>query len=158
MKNLTPSQVLLCKPHSERLFFFKCEGTYKDTLYFKEFLVNLFFVKKKAINHSYIIFLSFQPSALQIVSSNSPSIRPTCSKSNLVESTDEESQASSVHPWPETSSSSSVSPDTQALNLCVASTSRGDQPSRDDEGQPMVCMICEDRATGLHYGIITCEG
>ena len=23
---------------------------------------------------------------------------------------------------------------------------------------PMVCMICEDKATGLHYGIITCEG
>ncbi|KAK2719205.1 hormone receptor 4-like isoform X3 [Artemia franciscana] len=23
---------------------------------------------------------------------------------------------------------------------------------------PLVCMICEDRATGLHYGIITCEG
>nr|UUJ74943.1 HR4 [Lepeophtheirus salmonis] len=24
--------------------------------------------------------------------------------------------------------------------------------------QSLVCMICEDRATGLHYGIITCEG
>lgn len=22
----------------------------------------------------------------------------------------------------------------------------------------MICMICEDKATGLHYGIITCEG
>lgn len=28
----------------------------------------------------------------------------------------------------------------------------------DDYEQPMICMICEDRATGLHYGIITCEG
>ncbi|XP_045605082.2 hormone receptor 4 isoform X2 [Procambarus clarkii] len=28
----------------------------------------------------------------------------------------------------------------------------------DEEDQPMICMICEDRATGLHYGIITCEG
>lgn len=28
----------------------------------------------------------------------------------------------------------------------------------DDEEQPMICMICEDKATGLHYGIITCEG
>lgn len=28
----------------------------------------------------------------------------------------------------------------------------------EDEDQPMICMICEDRATGLHYGIITCEG
>ena len=27
-----------------------------------------------------------------------------------------------------------------------------------DSQQPMICMICEDRATGLHYGIITCEG
>ena len=28
----------------------------------------------------------------------------------------------------------------------------------EEEDQPMICMICEDRATGLHYGIITCEG
>ncbi|XP_050420138.1 hormone receptor 4 isoform X1 [Adelges cooleyi] len=28
----------------------------------------------------------------------------------------------------------------------------------DEQDQPMVCMICDDRATGLHYGIITCEG
>lgn len=28
----------------------------------------------------------------------------------------------------------------------------------EDEDQPMICMICEDKATGLHYGIITCEG
>jgi len=28
----------------------------------------------------------------------------------------------------------------------------------DDDEQPMICMICEDKATGLHYGIITCEG
>ena len=27
-----------------------------------------------------------------------------------------------------------------------------------DSNQQMICMICEDRATGLHYGIITCEG
>lgn len=27
-----------------------------------------------------------------------------------------------------------------------------------EEDQPMICMICEDKATGLHYGIITCEG
>nr|UYH70452.1 nuclear receptor 4 [Locusta migratoria] len=29
---------------------------------------------------------------------------------------------------------------------------------QDDDEQPMICMICEDKATGLHYGIITCEG
>ncbi|CAL4112823.1 unnamed protein product [Meganyctiphanes norvegica] len=28
----------------------------------------------------------------------------------------------------------------------------------DEDDTPMICMICEDRATGLHYGIITCEG
>lgn len=31
-------------------------------------------------------------------------------------------------------------------------------PTVDDDEQPLVCMICEDKATGLHYGIITCEG
>ena len=29
-------------------------------------------------------------------------------------------------------------------------------PSNDDEQK--ICFICEDKATGLHYGIITCEG
>uniref|UniRef100_A0A6P7FEC7 Hormone receptor 4-like isoform X2 n=1 Tax=Diabrotica virgifera virgifera TaxID=50390 RepID=A0A6P7FEC7_DIAVI len=29
---------------------------------------------------------------------------------------------------------------------------------QEEEEQPMICMICEDKATGLHYGIITCEG
>ena len=28
----------------------------------------------------------------------------------------------------------------------------------EEDEQPMICMICEDKATGLHYGIITCEG
>ncbi|XP_066985760.1 hormone receptor 4 isoform X4 [Macrobrachium rosenbergii] len=32
------------------------------------------------------------------------------------------------------------------------------QTEDDEDDQPMICMICEDRATGLHYGIITCEG
>lgn len=31
-------------------------------------------------------------------------------------------------------------------------------PPPDEDDQPMICMICEDKATGLHYGIITCEG
>lgn len=52
----------------------------------------------------------------------------------------------------------------QALNLSwpPAPWLRNGEPTRqeeaDDEDQPMVCMICEDKATGLHYGIITCEG
>ncbi|KAL1132017.1 hypothetical protein AAG570_011627, partial [Ranatra chinensis] len=32
------------------------------------------------------------------------------------------------------------------------------EEANDEEEQPMICMICEDKATGLHYGIITCEG
>jgi nuclear receptor subfamily 6 group A len=32
------------------------------------------------------------------------------------------------------------------------------QDDQEEEEQPMICMICEDKATGLHYGIITCEG
>lgn len=38
-------------------------------------------------------------------------------------------------------------------------TETGQQdPPPDEDEQPLVCMICEDKATGLHYGIITCEG
>ena len=33
---------------------------------------------------------------------------------------------------------------------------RPNQVAEDEE--PLLCNICEDRATGLHYGIITCEG
>lgn len=33
-----------------------------------------------------------------------------------------------------------------------------DEMHHDEDDQPLVCMICEDKATGLHYGIITCEG
>ena len=32
------------------------------------------------------------------------------------------------------------------------------QEDQEEDEQPMICMICEDKATGLHYGIITCEG
>lgn len=49
-----------------------------------------------------------------------------------------------------------------ARNTCVdTAVPTPSQPAtidEDDEDQPMICMICEDRATGLHYGIITCEG
>ncbi|EEB12648.1 orphan nuclear receptor nr6a1, putative [Pediculus humanus corporis] len=64
-----------------------------------------------------------------------------------------------------------VSQQNQALNLALPP---GDWPrdgrpqgitiigepkhDPEDDEQPMICMICEDRATGLHYGIITCEG
>lgn len=31
-------------------------------------------------------------------------------------------------------------------------------PAADDPGDQRTCLICGDRATGLHYGIISCEG
>ena len=54
-------------------------------------------------------------------------------------------------------------PDSQALNLSTDSPWGGKNGvlglgEEDEEEPPMVCMICEDKATGLHYGIITCEG
>ncbi|XP_037079545.1 hormone receptor 4-like [Pollicipes pollicipes] len=54
---------------------------------------------------------------------------------------------------------------TQALNLTTSWSQRtGPEPSTstqhydDNDEHPMICMICDDKATGLHYGIITCEG
>lgn len=55
----------------------------------------------------------------------------------------------------------------QALNLALAPSvwprdgkmmSGDHRPDPEEDDQPMICMICEDKATGLHYGIITCEG
>lgn len=43
----------------------------------------------------------------------------------------------------------------KSQGITVIGESRHDP---EDDEQPMICMICEDRATGLHYGIITCEG
>ncbi|GFN82738.1 nuclear receptor subfamily 6 group a member 1-a [Plakobranchus ocellatus] len=37
---------------------------------------------------------------------------------------------------------------------CLAETKAEDSDSED----PLVCAICNDKATGLHYGIVTCEG
>ncbi|XP_043213532.1 hormone receptor 4-like isoform X2 [Amphibalanus amphitrite] len=54
---------------------------------------------------------------------------------------------------------------TQALNLTTSWAQRSaPEPSTsmqhydDNDEHPMICMICDDKATGLHYGIITCEG
>lgn len=44
------------------------------------------------------------------------------------------------------------------LGLGEASASHEAPEQGEEEEQPMICMICEDKATGLHYGIITCEG
>jgi len=55
--------------------------------------------------------------------------------------------ASSIHLW---------------SNAALEGNSPVPRPSNslphDEDDQPMMCMICEDKATGLHYGIITCEG
>ncbi|XP_014251568.1 hormone receptor 4-like isoform X2 [Cimex lectularius] len=45
-----------------------------------------------------------------------------------------------------------------ALNLSWAKQQPTKPDDHEDDEQPMICMICEDKATGLHYGIITCEG
>lgn len=45
----------------------------------------------------------------------------------------------------------------QSTLATPAAPSLPPQEHEEDE-TPMICMICEDKATGLHYGIITCEG
>jgi hypothetical protein len=52
-----------------------------------------------------------------------------------------------------TSSASAMSGVVSAMEVMS-----GHASTNSTSGQAMVCMICEDRATGLHYGIITCEG
>jgi hypothetical protein len=41
-----------------------------------------------------------------------------------------------------------------------ASKSSSESPTDDNtpDKEHELCAICNDRATGLHYGIITCEG
>lgn len=49
-------------------------------------------------------------------------------------------------------------PDTVLENIVSFPQELLDDLPPDEDEQPLVCMICEDKATGLHYGIITCEG
>ncbi|CAG9769351.1 unnamed protein product [Ceutorhynchus assimilis] len=50
-------------------------------------------------------------------------------------------------------------PDLRLVGLGLeTSTGNEQQEQGEEEETPMICMICEDKATGLHYGIITCEG
>lgn len=47
----------------------------------------------------------------------------------------------------------------QSLQTLTPPTASPMPPQEHEEDEtPMICMICEDKATGLHYGIITCEG
>ncbi|XP_076028781.1 uncharacterized protein LOC143017784 isoform X3 [Oratosquilla oratoria] len=45
-----------------------------------------------------------------------------------------------------------------ATTTTTTTSSYSHTGGEEEDEQPMICMICEDRATGLHYGIITCEG
>ncbi|ODN02804.1 Hormone receptor 4, partial [Orchesella cincta] len=56
------------------------------------------------------------------------------------------------------SSGSSNTTNGSMTNIMGNGATNGHTADDDDYEQPMICMICEDRATGLHYGIITCEG
>ncbi|XP_018008061.1 hormone receptor 4 isoform X2 [Hyalella azteca] len=50
----------------------------------------------------------------------------------------------------------SPSPPNMSLSLC--GNDRRPVLQDEEEDETLICMICEDNATGLHYGIITCEG
>lgn len=45
----------------------------------------------------------------------------------------------------------------EPCNSMLDNDMKGMEADSDNE-EPMICAICNDRATGLHYGIITCEG
>ncbi|CAG2103421.1 unnamed protein product [Medioppia subpectinata] len=86
-------------------------------------------------------------------SSNSPSSTSTTPQPDSQSATPavvhSSSLSSSVHDIVECRNASRVTSD----QLVIQTLSQ-----EMDSNQPMICMICEDRATGLHYGIITCEG
>lgn len=47
------------------------------------------------------------------------------------------------------------------MDICgehPSSPGRSQQFHHENDEESLVCMICSDNATGLHYGIITCEG
>lgn len=59
-----------------------------------------------------------------------------------------------ITPWPHFLKNNG---DVSSLAKLLPSSHHNEDGNDEDE-QPMICMICEDKATGLHYGIITCEG
>ncbi len=52
------------------------------------------------------------------------------------------------------------SPQTDASSTASGLDSQGvsEESNSDEDESLMLCSICADKATGLHYGIITCEG
>ena len=87
------------------------------------------------------------------------------------------SEISRLQPLPQSRVGSSSGPDKRSIDMAelwkgnIEQLPAHAQPSEsyfnnneptnrmiEEDDQPMICMICEDKATGLHYGIITCEG
>lgn len=66
----------------------------------------------------------------------------------------------SNQPWVRNGAAVKSEAVTQSMHSQSLATPTATLPSQEHEEDetPMICMICEDKATGLHYGIITCEG
>ena len=100
--------------------------------------------------------------SLRLIHATSSS--PTCTASTITPS----NQLSTTVLKPVTNDVTTVSNESDGSSSSpingASNTVNGNSPSNsnglplDADNQPMICMICEDRATGLHYGIITCEG
>lgn len=101
-------------------------------------LVNL----QHHLSSSRVLQLKFEP--MEHSSSENRSHLATCM-----------SQCLDLRTSSSTSSSSSSSTDSNNTDLNAAACIDGLSM---DDSQPQICMICDDKATGLHYGIITCEG
>lgn len=89
----------------------------------------------------------------------------TCGPGNEVEASGSPSSSNAVCLYPLSPSLSNMALSTSVSSAssvtsaaAVTSANHGGEEDDEDQPQPMVCMICEDKATGLHYGIITCEG
>ncbi|KAG8184783.1 hypothetical protein JTE90_011569 [Oedothorax gibbosus] len=89
----------------------------------------------------------------------------TCGPGNEVEGSGSPSSSNALCHYPLSPSlsnlalaSSVTSNSTVTSANAVTSANHVGDDDDEDQPQPMVCMICEDKATGLHYGIITCEG
>ncbi|XP_034950573.1 hormone receptor 4 isoform X2 [Chelonus insularis] len=65
----------------------------------------------------------------------------------------------SNQPWVRNGAAVKTEPATQSMqSLATSAASSLPSQEHEEDETPMICMICEDKATGLHYGIITCEG
>lgn len=66
---------------------------------------------------------------------------------------------SAAQPWVSNGGGTIVKSEAASQSIAVVPPAPPLPPQEHEEDEtPMICMICEDKATGLHYGIITCEG